>query len=120
MSFLKCGHQNVTVSPVRPQNTICKGDAIFFLIVCVYTQGLTVGPISSSVTSSMSWGFKLSGNVLAECDLLSLFLELQPCKRRKPAHGSGRQLGLDVTQVQLPACQRLLEKTQLIPLGSEH
>ena len=101
-------------------NTIREGHAIFLLIACVYTQGLTLGPISSSVISSVSWDFRLSGNVLAECDLLSLFLELQPCKRRKPAHGWGRQLGLDVTQVQLPACQRLLEKTQPSPLGSEH
>lgn len=70
-----------------------------------------------SVTPRMSRDLRLSGNVLAECDLLSLFLEFQPGKRKaSPWLG---QTGLSETKVQLPACQRLLEQAQLSPLGPD-
>lgn len=70
-----------------------------------------------SVIPRMSRDLRLSGNVLAECDLLSLFLEFQPGKRKaSPWLG---QTGLSETKVQLPACQRLLEQAQLSPLGPD-
>lgn len=82
----------------------------------VYTQWLMLG-IVLSVTPRMSRDLRLSGNVLAECDLLSLFLEFQPGKRKaSPWLG---QTGLDETKVQLPVCQRLLEQVQLGPLGPD-
>lgn len=70
-----------------------------------------------SVTPRMSRDLRLSGNVLDEYDLLSLFLEFQPSKRKaSPWLG---QTGLSETKVQLPACQRLLEQVQLSPLGPD-